>query len=120
VLNDRTHFTYILFLLFQINGKHLKVQHKRVETQYPVQEIPGDGAYPTQDYAGGGSYPTQDYTVPYPTHQYQQGYETPETATPEPPNEGSRSTPVLPPLNTSETDPRSDDDAKPATKETQS
>jgi len=99
-----------------INGKHLKVQHKRVETQFPTQEFPGGGAY----HAGGGSsYPTQDYTGPYPTQQYHQGYESQGTATPEPP-ESSRATPVLPPSNTPEADPRSDDDTKPFAEETQS
>jgi len=95
------------------------VQHKRVETQFPTQEFPGGGAYPTQDYAGSGSsYPTQDYTGPYPTQQYQQGYESQGTATPAPPNESARATPVLPPLNKSEAG--SDDDTKPAAEETQS
>mmetsp|Transcript_14025 Transcript_14025/g.28617 ORF Transcript_14025/g.28617 Transcript_14025/m.28617 type:complete len:118 (-) Transcript_14025:1140-1493(-) len=109
-----------LFPLFQVNGKHLKVQHKRVEAQFPTQEFPGGGAYPTQDYAGGGSYPTHDYTGPYPTQQYQQGYESQGTATPEPPNESSRATPLLPPLNTSAAHPRSGDETKPAAEESQS
>eukprot|EP00573_Skeletonema_grethae_P007835 CAMPEP_0201698094 /NCGR_PEP_ID=MMETSP0578-20130828/17081_1 /ASSEMBLY_ACC=CAM_ASM_000663 /TAXON_ID=267565 /ORGANISM="Skeletonema grethea, Strain CCMP 1804" /LENGTH=456 /DNA_ID=CAMNT_0048184525 /DNA_START=275 /DNA_END=1645 /DNA_ORIENTATION=+ len=95
-----------------INGKHLKVQHKRVESQFPTQEFSGGGSYPTQDYAGGGSYPMHEYSAPYPTQQYQQGYESHGTATTEPSNEGSRPTPLLPPLNTSNT--RSDDDTKPA------
>lgn len=103
-----------------VNGKHLKVQHKRVEAQFPTQEFPGGGAYPTQDYAGGGSYPTHDYTGPYPTQQYQQGYESQGTATPEPPNESSRATPLLPPLNTSAAHPRSGDETKPAAEESQS
>lgn len=88
------------------------MQHKRVESQFPTQEFLGGGAYPTQDYAGGGSYPMPEYAAPYPTHQYQQGYESQGTAIPEPSNKGSRPTSLLPPLSTSNT--RSDDDTKPA------
>lgn len=92
-----------------MNGKHLKVQHKRVEA-YPTQEFSGEGAqYPTQDYAGDGTY--HEYSGPYPTQQYQQGYESQGTATPpEHTNESSRQTPLLPPMNTSE----ANDDTKPA------
>lgn len=98
-----------------MNGKHLKVQHKRVEAQFPTQEFSGDGAYPTQDYASDGAY--HEYSAPYPTQQYQQGYESQGTAAPESTNESSRLTPLLPPMNSSEANPRSDDDTKPAAEE---
>mmetsp|Transcript_6839 Transcript_6839/g.10677 ORF Transcript_6839/g.10677 Transcript_6839/m.10677 type:complete len:472 (+) Transcript_6839:187-1602(+) len=97
-----------------INGKHLKVQHKRVESQFATQELSGGAAYPTQDYPGGGSYPMQEYSAPYPTQQYQHGYESQGTGTPEPSNESSRPTPLLPPLNTSVANTRSNDDTKPS------